>query len=205
MLNVTDLSCSRGDRTLFRALSFALSPGQLLAVTGSNGSGKTTLLRALCGFSPCEAGSIAWDGQEIGKNAEHYVSRILYIGHRNALKDDLTPGENLTALATIAGAVLDGQAIRSALQSIGLEPSLDRLPTRVLSEGQRRRVALARLWCEVRPLWILDEPFTALDAQSAQLFRRRLQRHLEDGGMVVTATHEPVGLSGESMREIRLA
>ena len=205
MLTVDHLSCSRGDRTLFDGLSFAVAPGQVMAMTGSNGSGKTTLLRTVCRLAPVDEGTISWQGQDIGSIADQYLAQVLYIGHRNALKDDLTPGENLAALARLGGTESEPGKVEGALDAVGLGRAVSRLPARVLSEGQKRRVALARLWCESRPLWILDEPFTALDVSSVQLLRQRMQRHLDDGGLILTATHEPVGLSSDAMREIRLA
>ncbi|MFO0707646.1 MAG: cytochrome c biogenesis heme-transporting ATPase CcmA [Nitrospira sp.] len=205
MLTVDQLRCSRGDRMLFRGLSFAVSPGQVLAITGSNGSGKTTLLRTICRLAPVDGGTISWQGRDIGTIADHYLAQLLYIGHRNALKDDLTPGENLVALARLGGAEPEPGTLLDSLDAVGLGRAVSRLPVRVLSEGQKRRVALARLWCEPRPLWILDEPFTALDASSVQILRQRMQRHLDAGGLILTATHEPVGLSAHAMREIRLA
>lgn len=204
MLDVRDLSCSRGDRTLFQSLSFTLPPGTLLSVTGENGSGKTTLLRALCGLSPVDRGSISWQGRRIADAQQGYREQLAYLGHRNALKDDLSPIENLQAMACIFGQNLDPGSAESALHAVGLGRSCHILATRLLSEGQKRRVALARFWSCERPLWILDEPFTALDANSSRLLRNRLERHLTNRGIVVVATHEEVGIGAGTVQQLRL-
>ena len=205
MLEVQSLRCSRGDRVLFQSLSFAVSPGSLLAVTGENGSGKTTLLRALCGLSPVDQGRISWQGQDVTTLAQQYVTQVAYVGHRNALKDDLNAIENLQAITRLFGREIEYVAAREALDSVGLGRTFHLLETKLLSEGQKRRVALARLWFCERPLWVLDEPFTALDAQSSQLLRERMQRHLAHRGLLVIATHEDVGITTSAVHQLRLA
>lgn len=204
MLDVVDLSCSRGDRTLFRSLSFEALPGSMLSITGENGSGKTTLLRALCGLSPIDHGKIAWQGRDIADLKQTYIEQLAYIGHRNALKDDLNPIENLQSITRIFGLDLSFSSARSALDAVGLGRVFHLLPTKLLSEGQKRRVALSRLWFCDRPLWVLDEPFTALDAQSSRLLRERMQRHLENQGLVVVATHEEIRIRSSAVHRIRL-
>lgn len=205
MLDVQDLSCSRGDRTLFQSLSFTVAPGNLLSVTGENGSGKTTLLRALCGLSPVDHGRISWQGRDITDLKQGYIEQLAYVGHRNALKDDLNPIENLQAITRMFGHDLAFGAARTALDGVGLGRVFHMLATKLLSEGQKRRVALARLWFCNRPLWVLDEPFTALDAHSSQLLRERMQQHLENRGLVVVATHEDVGIQYSAVHQLRLA
>jgi len=205
MLEVQSLRCSRGDRVLFQSLSFAVSPGSLLAVTGENGSGKTTLLRALCGLSPVDQGRISWQGQDVTTLAQQYVTQVAYVGHRNALKDDLNAIENLQAITRLFGREIEYVAAREALDSVGLGRTFHLLETKLLSEGQKRRVALGRLWFCERPLWVLDEPFTALDAQSSQLLRERMQRHLAHRGLLVIATHEDVGITTSAVHQLRLA
>lgn len=205
MLDVQDLSCSRGDRTLFQSLSFTVAPGNLLSVTGENGSGKTTLLRALCGLSPVDHGRISWQGRDITDLKQGYVEQLAYVGHRNALKDDLNPIENLQAITRMFGHDLTFGTARTALDNVGLGRSFHLLATKLLSEGQKRRVALARLWFCERPLWVLDEPFTALDAQSSQLLRERMQQHLDNRGLVVVATHEDIGIRTGAVHQLRLA
>lgn len=205
MLDVQDLSCSRGERTLFQALSFTVLPGSLLSVTGENGSGKTTLLRALCGLSPVDRGRILWQGHDINDVKHAYIEQLAYVGHRNALKDDLNPIENLQAITRMFGHDLPFSSVRTALDAVGLGRMFHLLATKLLSEGQKRRVALARLWFCERPLWVLDEPFTALDAQSSQLLRERMQRHLEHQGLVVVATHDDIGIRTSAVHQLRLA
>jgi heme exporter protein A len=182
-----------------------VTPGNLLSVTGENGSGKTTLLRALCGLSSPDHGSISWQGQDITELRQRYIEQLAYVGHRNALKDDLNPIENLQAITRMFGHNLTFGSARAALDAVGLGRTFHLLATKLLSEGQKRRVALARLWFCERPLWVLDEPFTALDAQSSQLLRERMQRHLENRGLVVIATHEEIGIRTGAVHQLRLA
>ncbi len=205
MLDVHDLSCSRGGRTLFQSLSFTVPPGSLLSVTGENGSGKTTLLRALCGLSPVDHGRISWQGRDVADWKQNYIEQLAYVGHRNALKDDLNPIENLQAITRMFGHDLTFGSARTALDAVGLSRMFHLLATKLLSEGQKRRVALARLWFCERPLWVLDEPFTALDAQSSHLLRERMQQHLAKQGLVVVATHEEIGIRTSAVHQLRLA
>jgi heme exporter protein A len=204
MLDISELSCQRGDRMLFGPLSLSLPAGRVLSVEGPNGCGKTTLLRALCGLTTPDHGTICWQGREIAEQRERFASQVTYIGHRNGLKDDLSPMENVQASMQIAGHAVPGETVRAALEAVGLGASCHRLPTKVLSEGQKRRVALARLWCSEQPLWVLDEPFTALDAQSSQLLRDRLQQHVAQGGIVVVATHQAIGIDPQAVQQLRL-
>lgn len=194
MLDVTDLSCRRGDRTLFSALSFRLEPGQMLHLQGSNGSGKTTLLRALCGILRPESGVIHWRGEPIERLAEDYYRDLLYLGHLNGIKGDLTGIENLRIAARLYGAHSRQTALGDALARMGLSGFED-LPCRMLSQGQKKRVALARLLLSRAPLWILDEPFTALDVAAVDLLDRLICTHVEQGGLVVLTTHQTLSLS----------
>lgn len=205
MLDIHEISCHRGDRKLFGQLSLSVPTGRLLSVEGPNGSGKTTLLRTLCGLTTPDHGTICWQGQPIAEQREQFAAQVTYIGHRNGLKDDLTPIENVQATMQIAGHAIAGAIVHAALEAVGLGPSFHRLPTKVLSEGQKRRVALARLWCIEQPLWVLDEPFTALDARSSQLLRERLQQQVEGGGIVVVATHQAIGINPQAVQQLRLA
>ncbi len=165
MLEVTKLECRRGDRRLFSNLDFALGAGTLLHVRGRNGSGKTTLLRTLCGLFTPDAGEIHWQGESIRRLGEDYRRDLLYFGHLNGIKGDLTGIENLAIAATLDGDDVDRPAIWAALGRIGLTGFED-LPTRMLSQGQKKRVALARLILTRSKLWVLDEPFTALDVDA---------------------------------------
>lgn len=203
MLDVIDLACRRGERRLFSHVGFSVGPGHLVSVLGRNGSGKTSLLRLLCGMLSPEQGIITWQGRNIARLKEWYLSHLTYVGHLNGIKADLTARENLESAARLAGVPVSRDAVDEALEAMGLGEAGDR-PTRLLSQGQQRRAALARLWISASPLWILDEPFTALDSAAAGCLTRRVARHLGDGGTVVLTAHHTVDLPGEVVREIRL-
>jgi heme exporter protein A len=175
MFQTVALSGSRGERQLFSDVSVTVKPGTLLAVTGENGSGKTSFLRMLCGLLSPDAGAILWQGKDIRQLKELYSAQLTYIGHLNGIKDELTPVENLRVSAWLAGDDSSGAIVQKALEAVGLERSVHPLPTRVLSQGQKRRVALARLWLSTRPLWLLDEPFASLDAVATSYLTQRLQ------------------------------
>ncbi|MDZ4732823.1 MAG: cytochrome c biogenesis heme-transporting ATPase CcmA [Nitrospirota bacterium] len=204
MFQTVALSGSRGERQLFSDVSVTVKPGTMLAVVGANGSGKTSFLRMLCGLLSPDCGSILWQGNDIRQLKELYSAQLTYIGHLNGIKDDLTPVENLTVSACLAGDNSSSEAVQQALEAVGLGRSVHRLPTRVLSQGQKRRVALARLWFSTRPLWLLDEPFASLDAVATGYLTQRLQSHLSNGGMVVIATHQEIALPAESVQHLRL-
>ena len=162
MLEVNNLECIRGDRSLFSGLDFAVNRGELLHLKGHNGSGKTTLMRALCGLITPTQGEVLWNGTNIRRQREEYAADILYLGHLSGIKDDLTAVENLQILGKLDGLSIPEAQIWQALQEIGLRGHED-LPVRVLSQGQKRRVALARLLFSQSPFWLLDEPFTGID------------------------------------------
>lgn len=203
MLEVIQLACRRGDRLLFSALDFRVSGGTLLHVRGPNGSGKTTLLRALCGLFTPDAGDIHWRGETIRDLGEEYRRDLLYFGHANGIKGDLTGIENLRVTATLDGDRLDDAAIWAALARIGLGGFED-LPTRMLSQGQKKRVALARLILSQAPLWILDEPFTALDTGAVDLLQTLIAEHIAAGGMAVLTTHQEVALTSGQVERLHL-
>jgi heme exporter protein A len=203
VLNVDHLCCVRGDRVLIPDLSFALAPGQLLHLKGRNGSGKTTLLRALAGLLLPESGKILWNGQAIRKLREEYSRHLLFLGHLNGIKGDLTAVENLRIAATLDGYQLNETRAWAILADIGLRGHED-LPSKHLSQGQKRRVALARLLANDAKLWILDEPFTALDVAAVDLLQAVIRRHVDDGGMAVITTHQAVGLIDANTRCIEL-
>lgn len=197
------LSCLRGDRLLFKNVGFELKAGSLLYVLGENGSGKSSLLRLLCGLLTPEDGAILWGGKKIKQDAENYLSNLTYIGHLNGLKDDLTALENLQISARLAGnSVIESKAL-AALAAIGIERCAN-LPVRVLSQGQKRRVALARLWLTESQLWILDEPFAALDTTSVNVLASRLSEHMSNGGMTIITTHQDVSINAQSIQTLRL-
>ncbi|MDP1947131.1 MAG: cytochrome c biogenesis heme-transporting ATPase CcmA [Nitrospirota bacterium] len=205
MLKADNVSCVRGERRLITALSFTVERGRLLAVTGANGSGKTSLLRMLCGLLPAEQGRILWDGEDVRACRERYLASLIYIGHLNSLKEDLTPVENVTISARLAGEAVSEEKTCEALEEVGLSRAIHRLPTRVLSQGQKRRVSLARLWVSQRLLWILDEPFAALDAASTGLLMQQLRAHLSHGGIVIAATHQEIDAGADRLDQLRLA
>lgn len=203
MLNVVELECVRGDRRLFNGMTFSLEPGTLLRVHGPNGSGKTSLLRMLCGLMAPAHGEIRWKGERIRSLGEEYFKDLTYIGHFSAIKDELTALENLRVGAEIAGLDVDLGQASQALGRMGLA-GREHLPAKVLSQGQRRRVALARLLvCDTR-LWILDEPLTALDKQAVALIQSLLEAHLRQGGIVVLTTHQDLDVAGTSTQRIEL-
>lgn len=201
MLEAVGLDCERSGRTLFRGLSFTVGPGELLRVAGPNGSGKTSLVRILCGLLAPAQGEVRWRGTPIRRLAEEYSRELVYIGHAAALKDDLTAFENLDIACRLAGVAAGREALAGALGAF-VVPAL---PVRKLSQGQRRRAALARLLVSGRvPLWLLDEPFAALDAAAASYAEEVIGRHLQAGGSVVYTTHQPAALDARA-RMIDLA
>ena len=194
MLEVIDLGCLRGGRKLFGGLSFSLSPCQLLHVQGANGSGKTSLLRIVSGLARQDAGKVRWYNHDIADVREEYANELLYLGHQPAIKDELTVLENLWVSIRLSGLNPAPDVLKSELEVIGLGRH-GNLPARVLSQGQRRRLALARLWLSNKKLWILDEPFTSLDTQAIGLVEVRLEHHLSQGGMVILTTHQRPSVS----------
>ncbi len=203
MLDVQALTCERGDRILFEGLSLTLEPGSLLYVEGRNGSGKTTLLRSLCGLFLPSAGTIRWRGEDIRRLGEEYRRELLYLGHHNGIKLALTPQENLRVATRLDGDTADAAAIDTALARIGLRGFED-IPARMLSQGQKRRVALARLLLTRAPLWVLDEPFTALDVAAVEQLQEIIAGHVAGGGLVVLTTHQEVALTGGRIQHIVL-
>ena len=188
-LEAIDLHCARGERSLFSALSFTLRGGELLRIGGPNGSGKTSLLRIACALLEPTRGEVRWAGENIRRLQEEFWRQIVYIGHASAIKDDLTSAENLRVACTLAGIRAQPARIGEALRELGLG-GCENLPTRVLSQGQRRRVALARLaLSEAMPLWILDEPFAALDPAAVERVQNLIAQHLARGAAVVLTTH----------------
>jgi len=204
MLEAQQLAAQRGAATLFDGIDFAVRPGQALLVTGPNGSGKTTLLKIVAGLVQASAGQLRWRGAAFAPFAASVRCTALYIGHSPGLKDELTAEENLKSQARLHGAVGDPTEIRAALRAWALEPQRA-LPARVLSQGQRRRVGLARLRLIPRPLWILDEPTTALDSAGVETLQGHLARHLAEGGVAVVATHHALVLPAGSQRSLQLS
>lgn len=194
VLQAEDLASIRGERLVFSGLSFQVAEGGALLLVGPNGTGKSTLLRILAGLGRIEAGRLLWRGEDALDDLAAHAGRVAYLGHLDAVKLGLTVTENLRAWAGPA-------AVAEALASVGLAPLAD-LPARLLSAGQRRRLALARLLLRAPPLWLLDEPTLGLDMASVERFGTMLAGHRARGGIVVAATHLPLPLPGAD--ELRL-
>jgi heme exporter protein A len=191
MLEVSNLTCVRGERQLFARVGFLLERGQLLHVTGANGAGKTSLLRMLCGLSPPEAGHIHWNGQPIKALGDGFRQELFYLGHANALQEALTVSDNLLFAAALHGHANDAAEMTRALAALGLRGCQQR-QVRQLSQGQKRRVALARLMLSRASLWVLDEPFVALDQAAITLLADLVVAHLAQGGLAVLTSHQAV-------------
>jgi heme exporter protein A len=204
MLEAVDLACERGERLLFSGLTFAAERGTLLRVAGPNGTGKTSLLRIMCGLLEPNSGQVRWNGENIRRSREDYWKDLVYIGHLNGVKDDLTVRENLRVSVAVAGRQTDEARLSHALDAVGLAGFEDTM-ARFLSQGQRRRVALARLYVsESVALWILDEPFTALDARGVANLSALIAQHLQRGNTVVLTTHQEVPVEAARRRRVEL-
>jgi heme exporter protein A len=203
LLEAVDLECVRGDRPLFSHLSFSLKSGELLHVTGANGSGKTTLLRTLCGLTRAHAGEVRWHGSAIHKLGDDYHAQLAYIGHANGIQGDLTPVENLSVASCLSGSA-DRSRIGTALERLGLA-AYHHFPSKILSQGQKRRLALARLVVEHKPLWILDEPLSGLDVDSVSLMTTILMEHLAQGGLIIITSHQDIDVETKTTLQIRIS
>ncbi len=204
MLQGSNLVCVRGDRRLFKDINFSLEAGGIMRVTGPNGSGKTSLLRMLCGLSRPEHGEIRWRGKSVRSLGGGYYGDITYLGHLGGAKDDLTALENLRISCALAGTEVTEQVAIDALQHIGLG-GRELLPVKVLSQGQKKRVALARLLIGKTVLWILDEPLVALDTSAVGMIKEILEQHLARGGMVVMTTHQEIDIAAVATQQLQLA
>ena len=189
MLAASELECVRGERRLFAGLSFTLGAGHGLVVQGANGAGKTSLLRIVLGLSPPASGEVTWTGRPIRSLGEAYRRDLVYCGHSNALKDDLSAVENVRAAAALSRGRITREEARAALARAGVAAEAD-LPVRSLSQGQKRRTALARLVPGGARLWVLDEPLSALDAGGVEWLAGMLDAHLERGGLALVTSHQ---------------
>ena len=204
MLEVENLVCVRGTRRLFKDLNFSAQEGELVELRGPNGSGKTSLLRILCGLATPAAGEVRWQGKNIRSLGEEYYAQVVYLGHQNAVKDELTAIENLRISSAVAGQVLTQTQAQEILQRVGLTQQQN-LPARVLSAGQRRRLAMTRLLTSNARLWILDEVLTSLDDTAINLSRKFIAEHLKNGGIAIVATHQDLNLEAPRTQRLQLS
>ncbi|RQW26617.1 heme ABC exporter ATP-binding protein CcmA [Rhodobacteraceae bacterium CH30] len=191
MFETIDLGCRKGRRTLFSGLGFSLGAGEVLHLAGSNGCGKTSLLRQIAGFAPLQSGQLRWQGQAVEARSHAWRARLAWCTHQPALKDALSVGENIRTSLRLAGVQLDDDAIRETLAQWQVAEQWP-LAARLLSQGQRRRLALASLTLLARPLWLLDEPFNALDDTACRQLWQAIHRHAATGGRVLFTHHAAV-------------
>lgn len=202
LLQADGLACERDWRMLFEHLDLQVYAGDMLQISGPNGSGKTSLLRLLSGLMQPTAGQVLINGQPLSEQRVELARNLLWIGHAAGIKDLLTPVENLSWLCALHRPA-EPAAIWQALQAVGLRGFED-VPCHTLSAGQQRRVALARLYLDSPPIWILDEPFTALDKQGVAQLEEHLEEHCERGGMIVLTTHHTLSRTPAGYRDIDL-
>ena len=201
MLSARGLSCIRGERRLFSNVDLVVNDGEWVHVKGQNGVGKTSLLRILVGLAQPDQGEIFWNNQPISTSKAQYHDNLLYQGHYACIKDELSALENLKFAAALDGVVLDPVQAALTLRRFGLRGRED-LAVRHLSAGQKRRVGMARLLSRPAKLWVLDEPFTALDTAAVDMLSEILSEHVRDGGMVVLTSHQPVPMAGGLVLEL---
>ncbi len=194
------LACIRDDRVLFSGLDFEVNGGQVLLIEGPNGSGKTSLLRILTGLRNPDDGELFWCGSAVSELEAAFYQDVAYVGHMNGMKDDLSVEENLKFAQALAIAAL---GIDDSLRKVGLD-GYQTTSIRFLSAGQRRRLALARLLCTRKHLWILDEPFTSLDKASIKMFENYIEEHVAEGGIVIMTSHHDTGLPSKIVKKIEL-
>jgi heme exporter protein A len=198
-LAVVDLECIRGDNLLFSELNFEIHAGQLVQIEGANGSGKTSLLRILAGLARPSAGMVLWRGLDIQRYRGYYCAEMVYLGHALGVKTELSAIENLKISLALAGVSADLDQLYDVLERTGLR-GREELPTRKLSAGQKQRIALARMLVCPSALWIVDEPFTALDVEGVALMCRLLEEHAAKGAMAVLTSHQAVGVNADMVK-----
>lgn len=203
MLEVSNLTAIRDERVLFDNLHFTIKCGELVQIEGRNGTGKTTLLRIVTGLGDREQGSIQWKGEPIEKSRDQFHQDLLFLGHQTGIKRELTAFENLRFYQSIHNFDSSAERVFHALAQVGLAGRED-VPVAQLSAGQQRRVALARLWLSNQPLWILDEPLTAIDKQGVKVLENLFVKHAENGGIVILTTHQDMFADNPKLRKIKL-
>lgn len=194
LLRFSEFTCWRSDEALFKAVNFSLNSGDIVQVVGPNGAGKTTLLRSLCGLYNDYQGDILWQNQSWQSRFYDFSHSLLYLGHTPGVKKSLTAAENLRWYTSIQQGVSARSNIENALAQVGLDDYADTL-CQEMSAGQLRRVALARLYISQRSLWVLDEPFTAIDVLGVSQLEKHLQNHVQHGGTVLLTTHQPLAIA----------
>lgn len=200
-LTISQLACQRGDKTLFANLDLTIQSGEFVQIEGHNGIGKTSLLRIVVGLAQALSGEVCWNGINILKQRENYHYDLLYLGHHSGVKPELTAWENLKFYQRISACEQGDDVLWQVLETVGLLGRED-IPAAQLSAGQQRRIALARLWLSKAPLWILDEPFTAIDKKGVQVLTALFEQHVQKGGIVIFTSHQDV--QSTMLRKVRL-
>jgi heme exporter protein A len=203
-LSFNQLGCSKGGRVLFKDIHCALGAGKWLYVAGANGVGKTSLLRMVCGLATVDTGEICWNGTPIQAQPDTYRQALCYLGHLNALQESMTVNENLAFMAALGGFTLDEAHARAVLTRLGVGGRGAQL-VRHLSQGQKRRVSLCRLLLRQAQLWVLDEPFVAMDEAGVQLLADLIATHLSTGGMAVVTSHQQVPIGAFPAQRLELS
>lgn len=201
-LQLNQIACQRGDKLLLQGLNVAWQSGDFIQIEGYNGIGKTSLLRILAGLSRPLAGEVVWNGFAIQQNREEYHHNLLYLGHQAGIKPELTAWENLRFYQQTSQSQQGDEILWQSLEKVGLIGRED-LPASQLSAGQQKRIALARLWISQAPLWILDEPFTAIDKTGVKLLTSLFEQHAEQGGIVILTSHQEI--ESKRLKKVNLA
>ena len=202
-LRLESITCVRGDRTLFEELNLEINPGSILRISGDNGSGKSSLLRILCGLLTPHAGKVFWGSDPITEDRDQFHGELIYLGHIPALKADFSAIENLMSLALLGGQSISNEEAMNALREAGLDRQAHRF-IRTLSQGQKQRIALSRLLLpQPKSIWILDEPFNALDRDANHALQNLLINHVNRGGIVALSSHQDLQID-DNARVIRL-
>lgn len=191
MLEACGLTCSKRDRTLFEGLSLVVNTGELLYLRGPNGAGKTSLLRILTGLSTPESGAVSYNGMDIAEDKTDYYRDLFYLGHKSGTNGSLSALDNLSFWLAQHSTLVQENVLYDVLAKVGLV-GLEDVPVRYLSAGQQRRVALSRLWLKPAKVWVLDEPFTALDVKGVHLLETSMKEHVSRGGLIITTSHQPL-------------